>query len=383
MHPNYPRSVYITLLLAVSSLPAVSPRHIERDGFMEIEAEAFCSQTLDEVRKWYVIRPDTVLESLQGSEENHAESASGKAYIAVLPDTRVTHDDKLIHGENFSNTPGQIAVLSYTVQFNSPGRYWVWASAYSTGTEDNGLHVGLNGEWPESGQRMQWCDGKHQWTWSSAQRVAYNHCGYPKTIYLDIPGPGVHTIQLSMREDGVKVDRLILTNDRQFAPDGFHPRDPELPFQGRVMNNGNIRLGFETFAIEGQIPFYKDYDRSAFAINAANKENRKGYAVAQTVFDGKSGSYLLGLTTLGEIDGESTYRIKVNDRLVTSFQNPPVESDYTPIMHRTDAVSLKPGDRITVEAAAHTNGKIPENDETAWARGRWQQLIAFPAENRK
>ncbi len=42
-----------------------------------------------------------------------AQTASNGMYIEILPDTRVTHDDELI------------------------------------GAEDNGLHVGMDGKWPE------------------------------------------------------------------------------------------------------------------------------------------------------------------------------------------------------------------------------------------
>ena len=49
---------------------------------------------------------------------------------------------------------GKMALVSYPVYFNNPGRYYVWVRAYSTGTEDNGLHVGLDGTWPELGQRL-------------------------------------------------------------------------------------------------------------------------------------------------------------------------------------------------------------------------------------
>ena len=40
--------------------------------------------------------------------------ASGGAYLHALPDTRRTHDDKLIKGENFTDEPGRMAVLTYT-----------------------------------------------------------------------------------------------------------------------------------------------------------------------------------------------------------------------------------------------------------------------------
>ena len=133
--------------------------------------------------------------------------------LQALPDTRRTHDDKLIRGENFSDVPGEMAVLTYRVRFPAPGRYYVWIRAYSTGTEDNGIHVGLNGSWPESGKRMQWCEGKNAWTWASKQRTAANHCGEPGKIWLDVPSAGEHTVQFSMREDGFRFDQFRLTTE--------------------------------------------------------------------------------------------------------------------------------------------------------------------------
>ncbi len=51
--------------------------------------------------------------------------ASGGAYLEILPDTRRTHDDPLVTGENFSDEPGRLAVLHYIVHFDTPGRYYV------------------------------------------------------------------------------------------------------------------------------------------------------------------------------------------------------------------------------------------------------------------
>jgi hypothetical protein len=58
-----------------------------------------------------------------------------------LPDMRVTHEDTLTHGENFSNKPGEMAAPHYRVQFSTPGRYYVRARAYSSGPEDSGCTI--------------------------------------------------------------------------------------------------------------------------------------------------------------------------------------------------------------------------------------------------
>jgi hypothetical protein len=201
---------FLPLLLLFASTVSAQVVATERDGTVTVEAEDFQRQSRDEVRRWYRVGVETLTIEPDG-DPSHASSAAGLAYIEVLPDTRRTHDDKLIRGENFSPEPGKMAVIEYDIEFTTPGRYYVWVRAYSGGPEDNGVHVGLDGEWPESGQRMQWCKGKHEWTWGSAQRTEAVHCGEPGKIWLDVPSAGKHTVMFSMREDGFEMDRWSLT----------------------------------------------------------------------------------------------------------------------------------------------------------------------------
>jgi len=189
----------------------------EEDGTIAVEAEHFLEQTKTEQRSFFLTTKSKRADVTPDGDPSHIAGASGGAYLEILPDTRRTHGDKLIKGENFSPEPGQQAVLSYQVHFQTPGRYYVWVRAYSTGSEDNGLHVGINGKWPASGQRLQWCDGKNSWRWDSKQRTEKIHCGEPGKIYLDINEAGVHTIQFSMREDGFEFDKWLMTTDKDFS----------------------------------------------------------------------------------------------------------------------------------------------------------------------
>jgi hypothetical protein len=198
----------------------------EINGLVAVEAEHVAVQMLSEKRKWYITSATKKPDIAPDGDESHEASASGGAYLEVLPDTRRNHSNKLIRGENFSNEPGKMGVLVYPVHFNTPGRYYVWVRAYSTGSEDNGLHVGLNGKWPESGQRLQWCEGKNSWQWESKQRTDAQHCGEPYKIYLDIENPGLHTVEFSMREDGFEFDKWLMTQDRDFPrPAGAGPAE--------------------------------------------------------------------------------------------------------------------------------------------------------------
>ena len=190
----------------------------EADGMVAVEAEFFYTQTNTETRQWYRTSRDESPHAGKDPDDPHVAGASNHAYLDILPDTRITPDDQLIAGETFSAEPGTLAVLHYQVQFNTPGKYYVWVRAFSTGTEDNGLHAGVNGTWPESGQRLQWCEGKNSWRWESKQRTREVHCGEPCLIFLEIIEPGLHDIQFSMREDGFEFDKFILTLDREYTP---------------------------------------------------------------------------------------------------------------------------------------------------------------------
>lgn len=125
-----------------------------------------------------------------------------------------------------------MAIISYKVHFNTPGKYYVWARIFSTGTEDNGLHVGIDGEWPASGRRMQWTK-KRRWAWGSKQRTQKVHTGVKHLLFLEIKEPGLHTISFSMREDGTEFDKWIMTQEQLGSIDQFGPesrvREGKLP----------------------------------------------------------------------------------------------------------------------------------------------------------
>lgn len=217
-------STLIPAHAADSNAPMVAPDLVfdEMDGIVTFEAEHFHKQTLIDKRAWHIISSKSAPDLKPDPDPSHAAGASGGAYLESLPDTRVTHEDKLIGGENFTDDPGQLAVVHYKVNIKKPGRYYVWVRSFSTGTEDNGVHVGINGQWPESGQRWQTVK-KNSWSWDCRQRTPQVHVGVPMQLFLDIEKPGEHEIMFSMREDGFEMDKFVLAADKEFTPDGLGP----------------------------------------------------------------------------------------------------------------------------------------------------------------
>lgn len=207
------------ILLAIAGLIlCASTANAQQFVAVKVEAEDYISKHAD----WRLTTNTSTPNVNPDPDGSHAGSASGRAYMELLPDTRVTHSDPLITGRNFWNTAGTGPSLSYNVNIPESGRYIVFVKAYSTGSEDNGIHVGLNNSNPASGARMQWCNGKNQWTWSSAQRTSSNHCGTQRSIFLDFSFAGANTVTFSAREDGFEFDQFILlkTDNNSCAPNG-------------------------------------------------------------------------------------------------------------------------------------------------------------------
>lgn len=349
---------------------------IENDGMLVVEAEYFNKQSNSETRQWYITSKEVPSNVGRDEDEQHHLEASNNTYVEILPDTRVTHEDKLIRDENFSDEPGKIGVLHYKVKINNPGRYYVWVRAYSTGSEDNGIHVGLDNEWPKNGQRMQWCEGKNQWTWESKQRTKEVHCGVPKEIYLDIAKAGIHDIQFSMREDGFEFDKFILTKNSLYVPKDIGPKVTTLwplrsyfkQISASVIENKTLPV--DDFPIQGT-GFYKHAGGKWLGINP----NEHKEATASTPFTFKSGNYDLVFVAVGENDGQSEFTIHINKKLLGTF-SPPLSKDLFEEGESSNRlwenVILKKGDLITVSA------KIGSADGKEWARGRWSGIVFAP-----
>jgi hypothetical protein len=370
-------------------------------GIVAVEAEHFYKQSLTDKRAWHITTSKSAPDVQPDGDPTHVGGASGGAYVECLPDTRRTHGDKLIHGENFSNEPGKMAVLHYKVHFNTPGRYYVWVRAFSTGSEDNGLHVGLDGAWPESGQRLQWCEGKHTWRWDSRQRTEKNHCGEPYKIYLDIEKAGEHEIAFSMREDGFEFDQFILTTTREFVP----PQDggpvskvkqgklpeafplvaaapaPAAEAKGKAKAKETttsapravaLALNAADFSVAGT-GYYLDRGQW-LAINPDKNKSAK----AQSAFPFPNGKYHVTLHTVGENDGRSTFQVAVNDVKVGEFTAPlsrEMFEEGAKFASTWKSVTLNSGDVITVSS------QVASEDGQEFSRARIARLAFEPADD--
>lgn len=425
----------LALPLAGLSFPSTKPLATdlvfqEKDGVVAIEAEHFVSQDKSDVRAWHIISSKNSPNIKPDGDPSHSAEASGGAYLEILPDTRRTHDDKLIKGENFIDQGGKIGVLTYPVHFNTAGRYYCWVRTFSTGTEDNGIHLGLNGTWPASGSKMQWTK-KKEWAWDSKQRTQKVHTGVFGKIWIDIPKPGLHQIHFSMREDGFEFDKFILTNARpaqKSAPKGHGP--PTTIMQGK------LPAAFPTMALTQTpypthwgdppaaqtrdfVPLPKPYGRGSSTLKNWILENQKrdaskkganagpriripaskiptkgGFYLDQGkwlainpeknnsaettfIFDYPSGNYNLVLIGVGENDGEATHEIFLNDKSILKFTIPVAEDTFETGKKFNKTVRnlvFGTGEDIKIKS------KIASADGKEYSRARLAALVFIPAD---
>lgn len=207
--------IVATAIAAAGAVDAAAAAEVRvHEDYVAVVVEAEAATERDE--RWVLTEPTTPAQE-NDPDGNHSDQAVGQAYLELLPDVRVTHDDAFGPPTALWGNGSIAPQASWPIEVPEAGRYHVHVRLYSTGTEDNGLHVGLDDEWPESGRQLQGCTSHLQsWAWTSRQRNSggVGPCGVDKTIWLDIAEPGAHTLRVGAREDGFELDRLMLIKDR-------------------------------------------------------------------------------------------------------------------------------------------------------------------------
>ncbi|MBO0930003.1 M14 family zinc carboxypeptidase [Fibrella aquatilis] len=109
--------------------------------------------------------------------------------------------------------------LDYSVNFVTTGTYYIWVrmAAGVNGIYDDSFHLGLDGATPVtlSPNLTNYNNGSAAWTWIKAAGTT--------AFRVVITAPGLHTINLWMREDGVQVDKLVMTTSTTYTPTGTGP----------------------------------------------------------------------------------------------------------------------------------------------------------------
>lgn len=232
-----------------------------------------------------------------------------------------------------------------------------------------------------------WCKfyGRGKEKWGSFAKGEPSH-GTLKHMEYDLTAGVEYTFSISGRSQRCGIDYFLfflkgtaditygenldpaVENDEKYRPGPKGPCAPDIILSAVDM--------FKNINVDGFKPAYVHTAKNALAINAAQYKGE--WAAANMTFEEAADVYHVTITTLKELDGESSYRLVVNGSVVSTYQNPETTVDYEPSTYTWKNVIINNGDVIQIEFNSHSNGKIPENGGFAYSRGRWTQLALTP-----
>ncbi|MGB0371188.1 MAG: Ig-like domain-containing protein [Opitutales bacterium] len=151
------------------------------DGLIVIEAESFAAANTSDTHSW-VPFIDTV-------------NNEGIVGVTAFPNDGTS--------EGGSSAETSSPRLDYKVHFTQTGTYYLFIRGSAETSEDNHVYYGKDGVLD---RRLSVSAGADGYVWSTATRT------------IEITETGIQTINLWMREDGIKIDQILLTTDSSYTP---------------------------------------------------------------------------------------------------------------------------------------------------------------------
>jgi hypothetical protein len=141
--------------------------------------------------------------------------ASRGAYVDAVPNTGA-------FGGDTPNLFTNASQLQYCINVPTAGRYYLWARGSSANDGgNNSFHFGIDGVSPDEFSRRVG-NAVANWGTDPINTNAFgwvrdaNGTGVVSLARIDIATPGIHTFNVWMREDGMKLDTFVLTTNSAF-----------------------------------------------------------------------------------------------------------------------------------------------------------------------
>jgi hypothetical protein len=170
----------------------LSDPFIESNGMVVMEAENFHVRESRGRHSWYT---------------TYDKWASNLRNVLVSPNLGITYD------ENYVVYSPQ---LDFHVYFKTIGTFIVWIRGAGETSDDNSCHVGIDGMAVDTAARVTGFRGQLSWS-NEMQNI--------QIATVPITEAGMHTINVWMREDGFRMDKIVLTTDSDFVPGGDGPKE--------------------------------------------------------------------------------------------------------------------------------------------------------------
>jgi hypothetical protein len=106
---------------------------------------------------------------------------------------------------------GSNGYAEYTFEFQTTGDYLIWGRVISNDNASNSFYVSVDG-----GSDITWHTkqgGQETWTWDVVKDASN-----PLVVHFEA---GMHSLTIKQRENGTKIDRILITNDMDYVPEGM------------------------------------------------------------------------------------------------------------------------------------------------------------------
>ena len=166
-----------------------------------------------------IVAPNLVVMEAEHFTSNTAQSGyawqattsygnySGASALRALPEDNTRIDT------NYAATSPR---LDYQVNFVKTGTHYVWIRALGPSWSSDSLHVGLDGQEVASAARLSQLNPQGSWAWSKTTQGG-------TIATLNVTNPGIHIINVWMRESGTLLDKLVLTPNANYTPSDLGP----------------------------------------------------------------------------------------------------------------------------------------------------------------
>ncbi|MEO1619066.1 MAG: Ig-like domain-containing protein, partial [Planctomycetota bacterium] len=153
-------------------------------------------------------------------------AASGGGYLTSLPNDGTNTGDS-------TNGPRR----DYSVTVDAPGTFYVWARTRTSSSQDDSIHIGLEGT-PATYGKLGLNNSSSDWAW---RNTVDGRAGADRvTVHFDTAG--THTVNLWMREDGSQVDKIFLTRSANETPSGDGGTSTLASGQGYTSNQVTVTV---------------------------------------------------------------------------------------------------------------------------------------------
>ena len=164
------------------------------DGIVSMEVEHFGNNVSQGGHSWNLITSPA--------------GFSGSGAMRAEPDNKTN-----INKDYVTKSPR----LDFDVNFVKTGKHYIWVRCYALNGSDNSCHAGLAGQAIKSCDRI-YTTGYKKWVWTcktlDGSRATFN-----------VAQTGVKTVNLWMREDGFRADKIVLTTNPNYKPANTGPAE--------------------------------------------------------------------------------------------------------------------------------------------------------------